>query len=617
MSGGGKGMRLFGALALAAMLAASAQAQPTTSFIAPGAFGDRHWCAPVASVLFLPPSGNSPGDTRRVIDTWKIYYWDGAAWQLDASAQGPPGPAGPTGPSGAPGAAATVAAGTTTTGAPGSSAAVANSGTSNAAVFDFTIPRGAAGASGPQGAPGLDGRTVLSGSGAPSSGTGADGDFYLDTAATSIYGPKTSGAWGAGTSLIGATGATGATGSSGATGATGAQGPAGADGANGSTWLSGSAAPSSGAGVNGDYYFRTATGDVYGKAAGAWSIIANLTGPAGATGAAGAAGPAGTDGIPRTIQDEGVDLAQRLKVNFTGAGVACADNPGQSRTDCTIGSSGSGDVTGPSSSVDNSVARMSGLTGKIIKGGPIQIADDGAMTSNALISDFGTPIIWIDAEGLTNGSSVSSLHNQGSAGDFSETTASMRPTVVTNVINGYPVLRFDGGDCLTNPSVSISTFTFLIVFRSISPQGSGVLYEHSPNVNSNDGSYLNTGSNNAANVKRGGVSSQRDFGYTESGTTHRFDWGNDDAWHIVLHSFKGTHQTHRIVPDGSYWSPQVPITSNLASAATVTAEFNIGCRDESSFFFTGDIALMVGFSPALTTAQARSLLLVLQTKYNR
>lgn len=41
------------------------------------------------------------------------------------------------------GAAATIAAGTTTTGNAGASAAVANSGTSSAATFDFTIPRGA------------------------------------------------------------------------------------------------------------------------------------------------------------------------------------------------------------------------------------------------------------------------------------------------------------------------------------------------------------------------------------------------------------------------------------------------------------------------------------------
>lgn len=48
----------------------------------------------------------------------------------------------PRGDTGATGATATIAVGTTTTGSPGSSATVTNSGTSSAAVFDFSIPAG-------------------------------------------------------------------------------------------------------------------------------------------------------------------------------------------------------------------------------------------------------------------------------------------------------------------------------------------------------------------------------------------------------------------------------------------------------------------------------------------
>ena len=47
---------------------------------------------------------------------------------------------------GTPGAAATIAVGTSTTGIPGTNAIVSNSGSSAAAVFDFTIPRGDSGA---------------------------------------------------------------------------------------------------------------------------------------------------------------------------------------------------------------------------------------------------------------------------------------------------------------------------------------------------------------------------------------------------------------------------------------------------------------------------------------
>jgi hypothetical protein len=96
---------------------------------------------------------------------------------------GPQGPAGPTGPQGETG----------DTGPQG--------------------PAGPTGADGSPGAPGADGKTIRNGSGAPGGGLGFDGDFYIDTTADAIYGPKTAGAWGSPTPLVGP------------------QGPAGADGA--------------------------------------------------------------------------------------------------------------------------------------------------------------------------------------------------------------------------------------------------------------------------------------------------------------------------------------------------------------------------------------------------
>ena len=83
---------------------------------------------------------------------------------------------------------------------------------------------------------GADGKTILNGTAAPSSDTGAEGDFFLDTTNSMLYGPKTTSGWGSGVSLIGPTGATGATGLTGATGAkgdTGATGPQGEAGPTG------------------------------------------------------------------------------------------------------------------------------------------------------------------------------------------------------------------------------------------------------------------------------------------------------------------------------------------------------------------------------------------------
>ncbi len=64
-------------------------------------------------------------------------------------------------------------------------------------------------------------------------------------------------------------------------------------GGGGSVWYNGTGAPSSGLGANGDYYLDNATGNVYAKSGGAWSIVANIKGPTGATGSTGATGPAG------------------------------------------------------------------------------------------------------------------------------------------------------------------------------------------------------------------------------------------------------------------------------------------------------------------------------------
>ncbi len=68
----------------------------------------------------------------------QLWTWDGSAYRrlsvqalIDNLPDGPPGTA------------ATIAAGTTTTGKAGTSATASNSGTSSAAVLDFTIPRGA------------------------------------------------------------------------------------------------------------------------------------------------------------------------------------------------------------------------------------------------------------------------------------------------------------------------------------------------------------------------------------------------------------------------------------------------------------------------------------------
>jgi len=76
------------------------------------------------------------------------------------------------------GSAATVSVGTTTTGAAGTNASVTNSGSTSAAVFNFTIPRGATGEAGPN---------------SVTSATTSDGTANLSLASATISGLLTAG----------------------------------------------------------------------------------------------------------------------------------------------------------------------------------------------------------------------------------------------------------------------------------------------------------------------------------------------------------------------------------------------------------------------------------------
>lgn len=77
--------------------------------------------------------------------------------EVTEASPGPKGDTGAQGPKGDTGNAATITVGGTTTVEYGTSAAVTNSGTTGAAVLEFTLP---AGPTGPQGPPGRDGLTT-------------------------------------------------------------------------------------------------------------------------------------------------------------------------------------------------------------------------------------------------------------------------------------------------------------------------------------------------------------------------------------------------------------------------------------------------------------------------
>ena len=161
-----------------------------------GRYGD--WLLQLTGDTVLEDAGDLP-DGAELFDAWLVtdpedeegplwlYVWTGDDWQFMGNIRGPggtgePGPEGPQGPQGPEGPQGDQ-------GPQGIQGVQGNPGTN-----------------GTNGTDGTNGLSVLSGAGAPGGEAGSNGDFYIDTSSYNIYGPKTAGAWGSPTPLVGPAG---------------------------------------------------------------------------------------------------------------------------------------------------------------------------------------------------------------------------------------------------------------------------------------------------------------------------------------------------------------------------------------------------------------------------
>ena len=182
--------------------------------------------------------------------------------------------------------------------------------------------------------------TFLNGLGAPNATDGIDGDFYLDTLSSNLYGPKKKGKWPLPKNLVGPVGPQGPVGKQGSEGKVGDKGAStsstgtqGIQGIPGTPGPAGSSGPSGGAGVAGSVGATGAPGPQGSPgSAGAPGIGATglqgvagtpgstgARGPIGETGTAGADGLQGTAGILTLIR--GVVSSLSLSTSSAGTGI--------------------------------------------------------------------------------------------------------------------------------------------------------------------------------------------------------------------------------------------------------------------------------------------------------
>jgi hypothetical protein len=178
--------------------------------------------------------------------------------------------------------------------------------------------------------------TLLNGLGAPNATDGIDGDFYLDTLSSNLYGPKKKGKWPLPKNLVGPVGPQGPVGKQGSEGKVGDKGPStssagsqgvqgiqGPQGTQGTPGAAGSSGPSGGAGVAGSVGATGATGPQGSPGStGAPGVGATGSqGVAGTPGSAGARGPIGETGLTGADGPQGSAGPSRAvlgNINFVG-----------------------------------------------------------------------------------------------------------------------------------------------------------------------------------------------------------------------------------------------------------------------------------------------------------
>ena len=194
---------------------------------------------------------------------------------------------------------------------------------SNGTTSTFTVTNGANGANG------QDGKTLLTGTGAPNSALGTVGDSYIDVASWTLYVKTAEDTWTSKGSFSGANGVDGTSVtitdiSTSGTGAPGTSdtytvtfsdgntlvitvynGANGTNGTNGSSLLTGSIDPTT-EGVDGDSYINTSTWEYFVKNNGAWTSKGIIKGNDGTSVTTGTGIPDNSDGVDG---DSYIDLA--------------------------------------------------------------------------------------------------------------------------------------------------------------------------------------------------------------------------------------------------------------------------------------------------------------------
>ncbi len=207
----------------------------------------------------------------------------------------------------------------------------------------------------------------------------------------------------------------------------------------------------------------------------------------------------------------------------------------------------------------------------------------------------------------TNGQTVRQWQDQsGNARHANQVTSAARPTYVTAVKNGLPILRFatQGMQVASLPTTSVS---LIAIFRADS---GGMICETGTSiVDGTGGLILYTQTSPSIGVTKGSTNAWRD-------SRHGNNWCNQHGWGIFGLHYTGDNSQQLVIEQGQLDTGTFSGAVTTPGVGSVTNTFNIMARNNNGSLNTnGDLAEIVVFSPAITTMQLRAVILWEQAKW--
>ena len=219
-------------------------------------------------------------------------------------------------------------------------------------------------------------------------------------------------------------------------------------------------------------------------------------------------------------------------------------------------------------------------------------ADNVDGSNNSTLSDGNAVATWTDLSG--NGRNAT------------QATGANRPLFKTGIVNGKPVVRFDGTNDLLSSSwvaAKLSAGTIILVFSSTDTVGS--MLTQDPSGWNNLDTLIGIGTQNVVVATNGRLAFETHGPVTdEKNGTQSSTAVNDGAFYIGVALISGT--TYNIFLNGTLNTSESGKSQSGLFGANGSQSVIIGGRPTANFFL-GDIAEIIVYNRALTTAERRNL----------